>query len=59
METFIFKFGQNEFICKAGDSWTAMVQANTFVDREFPLDAEFNWLPDLEGQNIFRMTVGV
>jgi hypothetical protein len=58
MATFIFKFGREEFICQAGDQFSAMYQAGVFIDRECPVDCEYGWVPDTEGANIFRMSVG-
>lgn len=58
METFIFKFGQVEFICKAADRMTAMLKADQYVDHEYPMEEPYGWVPSTEGPNIFRMSVG-
>ena len=58
METFIFKFGQEEFICKAASRMEAQLKADSFVDRERPMPEPYGWVPSSEGPNIFRMSVG-
>ena len=58
METFIFKFGRNEYICKARSRQEAHLKADQYVDFEFPMDEPYGWVPSSEGPNIFRMSVG-
>jgi hypothetical protein len=58
METFIFKFGQVEFICQARSRTEAMLKADNYVDREYPMDEPYGWVASTEGPNIFRMSVG-
>lgn len=57
METFIFKFGQQEFICAASDRTSAMLKAENFVDREHPQAEPYGWVASSE-PNVFRMSVG-
>lgn len=59
MEQFIFKFGQVEFICRANSRAEAMLKADNYVDREFPMGTDpYGWVASTEGPNIFRMSVG-
>jgi hypothetical protein len=58
MDTFIFKFGQDEYICKAADATSAKLKADNFVDRERDMVEPYGWVPSSEGANIFRMSVG-
>lgn len=58
METFIFKFGRTEYICYAPNRQAALLKADSFVDREYPMDMPYGWVPSREGPNIFRMSVG-
>lgn len=58
METFIFMFGQTEFICKSTNRMVAMARATAFVQSEHPMDEPFGWVPSSSGPNIFRMSVG-
>lgn len=54
MDTFIFKFGRDEYICHASSALEATLKANNFVD----MVESFGWVPSSEGANIFRMSVG-
>lgn len=59
MEQFIFKFGQEEFICLASNHVAAVLKADIYVDREYHQGAEpYGWVASTEGPNIFRMSVG-
>lgn len=58
MDTFIFKFGRDKYICQAADATSAKLKADTFVDREYGMDQPYGWVPSSEGANIFRMSVG-
>ena len=58
METFIFKFGQDEFICQAPNRGAACLKASSFVDNKRSMTEPFAWIASSEGPNIFRMTVG-
>lgn len=58
MDTFIFKFGRDEYICQAADASSAMLKADNFVDREHGMNEPYGWVPSSEGGNVFRMSVG-
>ena len=58
MERFIFKFGQEEYACKATSSFEAIIKARMFIDKMRPVEAEYGWVPSSEGPNIFRMSIG-
>lgn len=58
METFIFKYGQQEFICQAGSRAMAQFQADTFIAKDSPIDQPYGWVSDSEGPNIFRISMG-
>lgn len=57
-KSFIFKFGQTEYICQASSRYDAFCKANQFIDFECPMDEPFGWVSSDEGPNIFRMSVG-
>jgi hypothetical protein len=58
METFIFIFGIDEFICQDTGFHTAANRANNYIESECPMDDPYGWVPSSEGKNIFRMSVG-
>ena len=58
MEQFIFKFGREEYLCKARSRTEAFLKADTFVDRECPQTEPYRWVASSEGPNIFRMSTG-
>jgi hypothetical protein len=57
METFVFKFGCNEFICQACCREAAMLKADQFVDTTYPMNDPYGWVKAETG-NVFRMSVG-
>lgn len=58
METFIFKFGQEEFITQAASSLMATFAANSFIAKHRDLSEPFGWVSDSEGPNVFRISMG-
>lgn len=58
MATYIFKFGQDEFITQASSKQFAAYQADAFVEKHQPMDEPYGWVQDSEGPFIFHMTVG-